>query len=53
MITCAGCDKPAEYLVHETEQPHCKSCMLEAVESRCWTIVRWLEDAVGNPNQSE
>jgi hypothetical protein len=53
MIKCEGCHKPAKYLVHEHEEPHCLDHMLEAVESRCWTLVRCIEDATSYPDQSE
>lgn len=30
-LTCDGCDKLAKYYVNG--EPHCKSCMLEAIDS--------------------
>lgn len=38
-MTC-GCDKPAEYEVYEDRQPHCRNCMLEAVDNETFVIVR-------------
>ena len=42
-MKCEGCDKPAKYIVYD--QPHCRDCMLEAIECRSYVEVRWLEDA--------
>jgi len=53
IIKCEGCPKEAKYLVHEHEEPHCERCMLEAVESRCWTLVRSIEDATCNTQKGE
>jgi len=35
-----GCGRPAEYEVHSDSQPHCRSCMLEAVDCSVFTPVR-------------
>ncbi|WP_054954988.1 hypothetical protein [Paenibacillus dakarensis] len=41
--TRCGCGKPAIYEVYEDHQPHCRSCMLEAVDCNIFTPVRRLE----------
>lgn len=42
LVKCAGCPRPAEYELYDIRQPHCKSCMLEAVDSESYVIVRKL-----------
>lgn len=29
--TLCGCGNPAEFVVYDHEEPHCKDCMVEAV----------------------
>lgn len=38
--TCAGCDKPAEYVVYEQREPHCLACMLDAVDCGVQVLVK-------------
>jgi hypothetical protein len=38
-----GCGRPAEYEVYDDHQPHCQSCMLEAVDCQIPVMVRRLE----------
>ena len=44
-----GCGALAEYMVYEFEQPHCKNCMLEAIECEVSVTVRkpvdWVSDS--------
>ncbi|MNH94449.1 hypothetical protein D3C73_470700 [compost metagenome] len=37
-----GCGAPAEYELYDDQQPHCKSCMLEAVDCQTFVMVRTL-----------
>lgn len=39
MLRCAGCNKEAEYLVHNHFQPHCESCKNEATDCAVPTVV--------------
>ena len=54
MIRC-GCGGQAEYLVYETEEPHCVECMKDAVECATFILVRkpleGIENAIANKNQ--
>lgn len=51
MIKCEGCNKPATYIVYD--QPHCRDCILDAIECDGIIEVRWIENADGHPHQSE
>ncbi|GAE09583.1 hypothetical protein JCM10914_5948 [Paenibacillus sp. JCM 10914] len=50
-MKCEGCNKEAKYIVYD--QPHCTTCMLDAVECRGYVEVRWLEDDDTNKIQRE
>ncbi len=52
MITC-GCGAEAKYLVYEDNQPHCKECMLDAVECKNQVLVRVIDDAYANSCQGK
>ncbi|WP_339259526.1 hypothetical protein MKZ12_07090 [Paenibacillus sp. FSL R5-0713] len=41
-VSNCGCGSPAEYEVYEGKdrQPHCRGCMLEAVDNRMFITVR-------------
>ena len=41
MIKCEGCEKEAKYIVYD--QPHCRGCMLMAIECADYVEVKWLE----------
>ena len=38
-----GCGKPALYEVYEHHEPHCRGCMLDAVDCNTFVQVRRLE----------
>lgn len=38
-----GCGAPAEYELYEHREPHCKRCMLEAVDCSTYVMVRRLD----------
>lgn len=40
MIPKCGCGQQAEYLVYEHEEPHCKGCMLDAIDCETFVMVR-------------
>lgn len=42
MTQRCGCGKPAEYQVYEDKQPHCESCMKEAVDCPVSVLVEEL-----------
>lgn len=35
-----GCGKPAEFEVYENQQPHCRNCAYEAIDSMTFVVVR-------------
>lgn len=39
-MTECGCGRPAEYEVYEHREPHCKACMLEAIDCSVPVLVR-------------
>jgi hypothetical protein len=41
--TRCGCGKPALYEVYEHHEPHCRGCMLEAVDCSTFVQVRRFE----------
>lgn len=55
MQKMCGCNpnKPAMYEVYEDKQPHCFECMLDAIECNVQVLVRRIDDAAWNTNQSE
>lgn len=47
-MKCAGCNKEATYMVHDSYDPHCDSCFAEAVEgctemTKVMTVAGWKE----------
>lgn len=38
-LTC-GCGKPADYELYDSRDPHCRSCMLDAVDNETFVMVR-------------
>lgn len=38
-----GCGRDAEYEVYDHHEPHCQSCMLEAVDCQIPVMVRRIE----------
>lgn len=55
LIKMCGCNrnKPATYEVYEDKQPHCLECMLDAIECNNQVLVRRIDDAAWDPNQSK
>ena len=51
-IRC-GCGREAKYLVYEHQEPHCKECMLDAVECKNQVLVRVIDDAYANSRQGK
>lgn len=43
-----GCGKPAMYEVYEDRQPHCKECMLDAVDNSVFIEVRRYDGGYGD-----
>lgn len=39
-MTRCGCGRLAEYEVYEHREPHCKACMLEAIDCSVPVLVR-------------
>lgn len=40
MTPRCGCGKPADYEVYEHHEPHCRNCMLDAVDCSTFIVVR-------------
>ncbi|MMZ47198.1 hypothetical protein D1872_88340 [compost metagenome] len=51
MVIRCGCGAEAKYLVYKHEEPHCKECMLDAVECKNQVLVRVIDDAYANSLQ--
>lgn len=53
MLIRCGCGREAKYLVYEHEEPHCKECMLDAVECKNQVLVRVMDDAYASKVQRQ
>lgn len=52
MTLKCGCGADAIYAVYDNRQPHCLSCMLEAVDVPLQVLVRTLDPWETNPIQT-